>query len=279
LPTILRPRRALLATLATLTLLGVGCAGDDDPEIAAPTTTRPTDGGRPVRQPALEGTLTIFAAETLEPAMGPLVEAFRQENPELVVDVRTGPSAVLGMEVADGAAADLFIASDLFTMAMAAGAERTESAPLIAARNSLVIVTAPGNPTAIADVADLATAERVARCAPPDPCATFTDRLFDTAGVTVPESATSTYPTAGEALAAVRSGEASAAVTFATTAAEAGDAVTVVPIPEGNQILTNYLVAPLLEGNLIAARAFIDFLRSSGGQEILIDNGFLPMPS
>jgi hypothetical protein len=67
--------------------------------------------------------------------------------------------------------------------------EEIDGAPVIFARNQLVIVTKPGNPEGIASLEDLTSAGTVSLCVDTAPCGRFADQLLADAGVSVPAAA------------------------------------------------------------------------------------------
>lgn len=271
-------RTARAVALVCALVIGVAACSDDDGTVA-PSTTRvqPTDGLGTVRQPALEGTLSVVASDTLAAALPDLVEQFTLRNPGVEITVRFDTASVLAMQLLDGEPADVFISSDQENMQVLVAAGRIDGSPQVVARNRLVIVTPPGNPAGIGTIADLAAAGDVGLCDASTPCGALADTVIDSAGVDLPRASTDRRPTALEAIAAVTDGEVAGALVFASIAEAAGDAVTVVELAPDLPATADQPAATLAPAvNALAARAFVDFMLSPEGQEILTAGGFLP---
>jgi molybdate transport system substrate-binding protein len=72
-------------------------------------------------------------------------------------------------------------------------------------------------------------------------------------------------------------GEADAGIVYRTDVLAAGDDADGVPIPDDVNVIAEYPVALVADApDPSAGRAFIDFLRSAEGQQILTDAGFGP---
>ena len=77
-------------------------------------------------------------------------------------------------------------------------------------------------------------------------------------------------------LAAVALGDADAGIVYVTDALSAGKAVQAVPIPDDDNIVAYYPIAPLTPGaNPRLAKAFIAYIVSPAGQKILGQYGFV----
>ena len=82
---------------------------------------------------------------------------------------------------------------------------------------------------------------------------------------------------ADAAVAAVAQGDAGAALAFRTSTQAAGSEVDVVDLAEDVAADTTYTVATLAPAvNALAARAFLDFVRSPEALDVLEGFGFLP---
>lgn len=264
------------ALVLTLAIAGVGCSDDDDADGPTSTTTAstPAAGGPSGRQPALEGSISVAAADSLADALPVLVERFTLLNPGVAVTVRYDATPVLAMELLDGAPDDVFLAADQDNMTALVDAGRTDGGARVMARNRLVIITPPGNPEGIASLTDLAGAGEIALCEPDVPCGALADRILEDTDVDVDDIREAN---ATDTVAAVMAGNAAAALVFATTAEAAGDAVQVVALEGTIDATSTHTIATLAPAvNALAARAFVDFVLSPEGQDVLVEQGFLP---
>lgn len=274
---LLHPVRATALLVALVALALTGCSDDGDDAADLPPTTAAPGGSGTVRQPALEGTITVAAADPLAEAFEEVAEWFREENPGVEVVLRHDAAGALAMQIADGVDTDVFVSSDDDNMAVLVDGDRIDGSPRVMARDTVAIVTAVGNPSGVASLADLADLDRVALCETSAPCGALAAEALDLAGVDLPSATVDEYANVHDTLAAVVAGDADAAVVFTTTATSAEDLVEVVAIGEADNVVTPYPIATLANtGNAIAARAFVDFVLGDDGQRILGDHGFLP---
>lgn len=144
------------------------------------------------------------------------------------------------------------------------------------AKNSLVIVTKPGNPKNVKTLADLATVGTVSLCAVEVPCGKYAAQALQTAGVTIPETSVTRGADVKATIGAVTTGDADAAIVYVTDAKTAGSTVESVPIPDAQNVIAVYPIAVLKAStNTSASTAFVDYVESKG-QATLASFGFLP---
>ena len=109
--------------------------------------------------------IVVFAATLLKPAFTLLAGKFRTDNPGATIDFDFATSSELANKLTQGASADIFASADSAQMDTVVKADLTSSDPVNFASNTLVIVTAPGDPKQIRSFADLAKPDvRVAVC-------------------------------------------------------------------------------------------------------------------
>ncbi len=149
---------------------------------------------------------------------------FEAENPGTSVEFIFASSTDLAAELSDGNDADVFVSGDHDNMAAVAGAGLTAAAPVPIAANSLVVATAPGNPSRLASLADLARpGVRTTLCGEPGACGSATRQLEDRTGVGLhPQNIDTTDI---DVLRDVTTGKADAGLVFKTDALCAGDNV------------------------------------------------------
>lgn len=273
-----RHRRSRLAragvAVAAAALLA-GCAS------GAPTAASPTASAGAEEQ-ALTGELTVYAAASLSGAFDELAAQFEAEHPGLdVVPITYDGSSVLATQLIEGAPADVFASADEKNMTKVLDAGLAESADDFAT-NVLQIAVAPGNPLGVDGLDALAdgattTADghpaTVVLCAPEVPCGAASQTLIQAAGLTLTPASEEQNVTA--VLTKVKSGEADAGLVYVTDVEAAGDAVEGVRIANAADATNVYpLTALTAAPNPAAAAAFVAFVTSKAGQQVLASFGF-----
>lgn len=250
-------RAAAAATLVGAVILA-GCTG---------TSERTADDGP-------SGELTIFAAASLSGAFDELSAQFEAQHPSIdVLPIVYDGSSVLATQLIEGAAADVFASADGRNMMKVIDGALTDEAEAFAT-NTMQIAVAPGNPDGIASLASLGGDDLlVVMCAAEVPCGASAHTLLDAAHAHVTPASEEQNVTA--VLAKVKSGEADAGLVYRTDIAAAGEAVEAVDIAGAEQATNVYPLSALTDAaNPDAARAFVAFVLSDAGQEVLRDFGF-----
>lgn len=229
-------------------------------------------GGRASAGDGGDGTVQVLAAASLADAFTELGEQFEYEHPGAEVELSFGSSTDLAEQAADGAPGDVLATADGVSMAIArdAGAAGT---PTFFATNRIVIVTPAGNPAGVGVLADLRAATWV-RCADEAPCGRAAAAILEAADVDVGEPA-SLEEDVRSTLDKVVSGEADAALVYASDAVSAGNAVETISVPGSADFPASYYAAPLEQAEAPAlAEEFVTLVRSEEGQQALVDAGF-----
>jgi len=253
---------ALLLTAAVL----AGACGDSDQKRAS---TPPTTGAS-----ALTGQLTVFAAASLTESFDAEKAALHTRAPSLDLQYSYAGSQALVQQITEGAPADVFASADEKNMQKLVDAGLVE-APQTFARNKLEIVVAPGNPKKVQGLRDLARPDLIVVLADPSvPVGTYARQALDNAGVTVKPKSLELDVKA--TLAKVTSGEADAAIVYASDVKAAGVKAAGVPIPDDLNVIATYPIAVVKASkHRAAAEAFVREIRSVSGQAILRAHGFL----
>jgi molybdate transport system substrate-binding protein len=141
-------------------------------------------------------------------------------------------------------------------------------------KNVMEVAVPPGNPAGISSVADLAkSGVKVALCQPQVPCGATAEKVFANAKITV-------KPVTLEAdvkatLTKVALKEVDAGVVYVTDVKAAGAKVKGIEIPADVNASTAYPIAALSQApNATGAKAFVDYVLSADGRQILADAGF-----
>jgi molybdate transport system substrate-binding protein len=259
--------RAWTAGLLSLALVadlsGCGQSGQKAPSSA----TASTSSGHAT-------SIVVFAAALLKPAFTLLAGKFQTDNPGATIDFDFATSSELANKLTQGASADIFASADSAQMDTVVKADLTSSDPVNFASNTLVIVTAPGDPKQIRSFADLAKPDlRVAVCQASAPCGSATQRIEDNTGVHL--NPASEEAVSSGVLGKVTSGEADAGLVYLTDAHKAGDKVTAVKFPESEAAVNVYPIAILKHASQPAlAQKFVDLVKGAPGQGVLAQAGF-----
>jgi molybdate transport system substrate-binding protein len=218
--------------------------------------------------------IMVFAAAPLKPTFTLLAGKFQTDNPGATVDFDFATSSELANQLAQGASADIFASADSAQMDTVTKAGLTGSDPVNFASNTLVIVTAPGDPKQIHSFADLAKPGlNVAVCQPPAPCGAATQRIEDDTGVHL--NPVSEESAVSGVLTKVTNGEADAGLVYITDARKAGDKVSTVKFPESANAVDLYSIAILKHASQPAlAQKFVDLVTGATGQKALDQAGF-----
>jgi molybdate transport system substrate-binding protein len=216
----------------------------------------------------------VFAAAPLKATFILLAGKFQADNPGNTVNFDFAGSSDLATRLTSGAAADIFASTDTAQMDTVSKAGLTETDPVNFASNTLVIVTAPGDPKQIHSFADLAKPGlNVVVCGEPVPCAAATERIEDNTGVHL--NPVSEEAAVSDVLAKVTRGEADAGLVYVTDARSAGNQVSTVNFAESAGAPVAYPIAVLKHASQPAlAQKFIDLVTGATGQKVLNQAGF-----
>jgi len=204
------------------------------------------------------GSVTVFAAASL-------TDAFKNIGPANTKFSFAG-SQDLVSQIQNGAPADVIATADTTTIGQVA--DQLASRPQTFARNTLVIVTTPGNPLHLTTLADLAKAHlHVVLGDPSVPAGKYAAQALEDAHVNVHPS--SLELDVRSVLTKVEVGEADAGIVYVTDAKSAGSKVTSTPI--ANSPVATYEIGALDQDG----QAFVDDVLSEAGQTVLHRYGFL----
>jgi len=253
-------RIGILAGLVSTMLVGVlvGCSSK------APSSS----------QSQTSGSIVVLAAASLKPAFTQIGQVFKTDNPGYDVDLEFAGSSELATQLTQGKTADVFASADTAQMDTVVKAGLLDGNPTNFASNTLVIVTAPGNPKQIGSFADLAKPGlSVVTCQPPVPCGSATQRIEDKTGVRLKPVSEELSVT--DALNKVTTGQADAALVYVSDAMSAGNKVATVNFPEAAGAVNVYPIGVLKKAPLpTLAQKFVTLVMSGSGQQILAQSGF-----
>ncbi len=223
--------------------------------------------------PALSGSITVLAASSLTESFKKLGAQFEAAHPGVKVTFSFAASSALATQITSGAPADVFASASTKNMQQVVDAGAA-SGPKTFATNVMEIAVPPANPANVTGVTDLAKSSvKVALCQPQVPCGTTAAKVFTNASVKV--TPVTLEPDVKSVLGKVELGEVDAGVVYVTDVLAAGDKVKGVVIPSDVNASTAYPIAALTKSsNAAAAQAFVDYVLSSAGQEVLTAAGF-----
>ena len=252
-----------LAALAAAVALLAGCGGSDD--------AVPKSSGS--ESPSVTGTITVFAAASLQDSFTALGKKFEAEHSGTKVVFNFGPSSGLATQVGQGAPADVFASASTKTMDQVVTG-RDASAPKAFAANTMEIAVPPDNPAGVKSLTDLARkGVKVALCQAEVPCGTTAANVFDNAQLTVTPVTEEIDVKA--VLSKVTLGEVDAGVVYVTDVRAAGADVKGIEIADGDNASTTYPIATLTGSkNTATAEAFVDYVLSPAGSAELTAAGF-----
>jgi molybdate transport system substrate-binding protein len=257
-----RFHRFAVALLAVPALVLAGCGSGGQSSSTGPSSTG--NGGK----------LTVYAAASLKKTFTDIGEQFKTDNPGWTVDFTFAGSSDLVTQLTQGATADVFASADTKNMDKLAQAGLVSGSPVNFASNTLVIVTAPGNPKQVASFADLIKPDlKTVVCAPPVPCGSATEKVEKATKVTL--NPVSEESSVTDVLTKVTSGQADAGVVYVTDAIGVGDKVAEVDFAEASVAVNTYPIAVLKSAaNADEAKKFVDLVSGEAGQKILDKAGF-----
>jgi molybdate transport system substrate-binding protein len=274
---------SLYGLLASLILSLTGCS----PPVGA--VANPPGGGA-TPDPV---TLTVFAAASLTDAFTEIGGQFEAANPEIDLVFNFAGSQQLAQQLSQGAPADVFASANQRQMAVVITSGRiAPDAPQTFAQNRLVVIFPKDNPVGISRLQDLARpglnlvlagkavpagGYALDFLAKADQDADFGPNFKDK----TLQNVVSYEQNVRAVLVKVSLGEADAGIVYLSdiNGSNARN-VGYVDIPDRLNIIASYPLAPIGDSpNLRPAQAFINFVLSSPGQEILANHGFLPFKS
>jgi molybdate transport system substrate-binding protein len=225
---------------------------------------------------AKKTTITVSAAASLVNVYTEIGKQFEKANPSIKVRFNFASSSSLVSQIQSGAPTDVFAAADLTSFDKLLTSGNVVKTPKVFARNSMQLVVKPGNPLGIASIADLNKASVVSLCAKTAPCGIYAATVLSRYGYAIAESKITRGIDATATLNAVSTGDADAAIVYATDALSAKMSVATISIPAGKNVKALYGIGVIRGSkNSKQAEAFISFVLYPAGQKVLNTFGFL----
>ncbi len=282
-------RNKILATLLLAMLALSACAPK---ATATPVVNTPVPTEAPTALPTATAepvTLTVLAAASLTESFTEIGAAFEAQNPGVTVVFSFAGSQALAEQINQGADVDVFAsASKKYMTAVVDGGRVTADDAKTFAQNRLVVIFPKDNPAGLAELKDLAKAGiKLVLAAQAVPVGQYSLDFLDKAsadpafGATfkddVLKNVVSYEDNVKAVLTKVSLGEADAGIVYVTDITiDANDKVTRIDIPDALNTIATYPIAPISNSkNAEVAKAFVDFVLSTEGQQILAKYNFI----
>ncbi len=264
---------------------------DPTPAAAATVAAGPEADAAPAVFPAEGVDLTVFAAASLTATFEEIKTDLEAANPDLAITYNFAGSQALVTQLTEGAEADVFASASRAQMTNAVEAGVIEGEPEVFTRNRLTIVVPADNPAGIESAADLDNADidlvlaapevpvgqyaREAACKMAADTATYGDGFLEGFAANI----VSNEDNVKAVLTKVQLGEAEAGIVYTTDVTDdVAAAVIQIEIPADVNVVANYPIAPVTDGDTALAAAFISYVLGPDGQATLADFGFEPAP-
>ena len=259
----LRSRIRVAAALAVAALVLAACGGSDDNTSSGGSSASPAE-------------IKVFAAASLTAAFTKIGEDFTAANGGTKVTLNFAGSQALATQIQQAAPADVFASADITNMDKV---KDLVGPPQIFASNQLQIVVEKGNPKGVKGLDDLANPDlKVVLAAPDVPVGKYSQQALEKAGVTV--KPVSQEQDVKAVVSKVLLGEADAGIVYTTDVTAGGDKVEGVDIPEDQNVVATYPIATVKASKAPdQAQAFMDYVLSDQGQQVLKSYGFGPPPT
>jgi molybdate transport system substrate-binding protein len=227
----------------------------------------------------LSGDITVLAAASLTDSFNEMGAAFQAANPGVHVKFSFDSSSTLAGQANQGAPADVFASADDANMKKATdGGSAQDPKPFT--RNRLAIIVGKGNAKGVASVKDFERSGLLwVRCADGVPCGDYAKQILAAAKVDTTNHPPKSLETNVKGVVTkVTGGTADAGIVYVTDGKAASSSSETIDIPDDINVIANYPIARLKQtGHADVANAFIAFVLSPQGQNILLKYGFLPL--
>lgn len=261
-------RLPLLSALAACGLALAGCAQSGSNNAAL-------DQSAPAAESkAEEVVLNVFAAASLTETFGELEKTFEAAHPNVDVVLNLAGSQDLVAQMAANGGVDVLATANESTMDKAKE-QGLVAEPSVFAKNTLTLITPPGNPAGVTGLDSSLDNAKLVVCDTEAPCGKLTKELTGALGITL--NPVSAEPNVKDVLGKVASGEADAGVVYRTDANAAKDQVEAIDIQGADQAVNKYPIAPVeATKNAELAQKWIALVLSPEGQSVFERAGFTP---
>lgn len=222
--------------------------------------------------PRADRVLHVSAASSLTTAFSDMAVAFESANPGVDVVLNFAASSLLREQILSGAPVGVFASADQRNMEAVQGEDMVVGEPVVFALNHMEIAVPWDNPGDVVGLADFGRPELlIGLCDAGVPCGEQARDVLAKAGIT-PQVDTN-EPNVRSLLTKISSGELDAGIVYATDVLSSSGEAKGIEIPPEDNVTAKYPIVTLRGGGAAAA-AFVEFVLSPAGREVLADHGF-----
>lgn len=281
--------RLSVLLIGVLAVFGVACGSNDDTN-ASSTAASPAGTGAAAAPTAtpLGGDLTVFAAASLTDAFTEIGKEFQTANPGITPKFNYAASTALRTQLEQGAKADVYASADQIQMDNARKAGVVDGEDRLFVKNKLVMIYPTTNPANVQSIQDLAKPNlKLVLTDKNVPIGAYARTALEKLsadprygagfGQRVLNNLRSEEANVRAVVTKVQLGEADAAIVYASdVTSQVSAQVKSILIPDQFNTIATYPIAMVRDApNRAAAQAFISFVRSAQGQEILKKHNFI----
>lgn len=260
-----------IAAAGTLALAGCSSSSKKTANSTGSSTSGASTAATSSAPPALSGKVTVLAAASLTEAFTTIGKQFKVANPGTNIVFDFEASSAAAAQITAGAKADVFASASPKNMTSVA---KFVTNPTNFIKNSLEIAVPPDNPGKVTSLSDLAKkGVTVALCQPQVPCGAVATTVLANAKLKVKPK--TLEPDVKSTLGKIELKAVDAGLVYVTDVRAAGAKVKGIVIPANVNASTEYPIARLTKApNAAAAKAFVDYVLSAAGQQVLLAAGF-----
>ncbi|MBV9706521.1 MAG: molybdate ABC transporter substrate-binding protein [Chloroflexi bacterium] len=262
-----------------LCMLLAACGGTPTP---AGNTSTPTSAATPIA-------LNVFAAASLTESFNQIASTYHQMHPSITIKPNYNGSQILEQQIANAAPSDLFASADLTNMQKASNAGLVDASQVFV-KNRLVVIIPLSNPGHITSLKDLEKqGVKIDLEASTVPAGNYSRQAL--ANLSKSADYGSGYASAVLAnvvsqednvkavVQKVQLGEVDAGFVYRTdVTAAVANKLSEIDIPDPYNVIAQYPIAVVKSSpHASDAQAFVDFVLSKAGQDIMQKYNFIPV--
>lgn len=233
--------------------------------------------------------LNVFAAASLTESFTEMANTYHQQHLNVIIKLNFNGSQILEQQIANGAPADIFASADLTNMQKASNAGLVNASQIFV-KNRLVVIIPASNPGNINSLKDLARKGiKIDIEAKTVPAGNYTRQMLANMsksadygsgfGNAVLANVVSEETNVKAVVQKVQLGEADAGFVYRSdVTAAVANKLKFITIPATYNVTAQYPIAVVKSSTHTSdAQAFVDFVRSTAGQDILQKYHFIPI--
>ncbi len=226
--------------------------------------------------------LLVSVAASLREIVENLARDFRRVDPSVQIDVNAGASGLLAQQIEQGAPVDVFVSAGRLEVDRLQGRGLVAGAPIVLARNRLVLVVPSDSSWRGKTPRDLLVSPEVTRVATGDPAGVpfgrYAKEALVAAGLWDALAARAIYASdVRQALTYAERHSVDAAIVYATDAVDHDGVESLGELPGGETVRVEAVAVRLSRSTVAAAQRFLEHLASPGAAAEFARRGFLPV--